>query len=217
MTIATVFILATLTQDGAVTRGRITLKGDAPKPAKVECRCAAGVETIDESLLVDKKTKGVRDVFVWVTNPPPGKHAAPAEPVTIESAGGNFAPRVAGVVAGQKIVFVNRDPHCVSVHGLPRATKEWNWCLQPGNECEIVPERLEMEIAVKSDIEPWMRATVHVMEHPYFAVTNGEGAFELPPLPPGEYTVEAWHEKLGKLAPRVVKAGARFAMEYERK
>jgi hypothetical protein len=48
---------------------------------------------------------------------------------------------------------------------------------------------------VKCDIHPWMNAYVAVVPHPYFAVTGPDGAFELPNLPPGTYTVEVWHEK----------------------
>jgi hypothetical protein len=42
-----------------------------------------------------------------------------------------------------------------------------------------------------------MNAYVGVLDHPYFAVTDKDGKFDLPNLPPGTYTIEAWHEKLG--------------------
>jgi hypothetical protein len=42
-----------------------------------------------------------------------------------------------------------------------------------------------------------MNAYVGVLEHPYFAVTDTEGKFELNTLPAGSYTIEAWHERLG--------------------
>jgi hypothetical protein len=48
---------------------------------------------------------------------------------------------------------------------------------------------------IKCDIHPWMNAFVGVVPHPYFAVTGEDGSFELPGLPPGTYTIEAWHEK----------------------
>ena len=52
-------------------------------------------------------------------------------------------------------------------------------------------------VPIKCDVHAWMNAWVGVMNHPYFAVTGPSGAFELPNLPPGTYTVEAWHEAGG--------------------
>ena len=49
----------------------------------------------------------------------------------------------------------------------------------------------------KCDVHKWMNAFVGVVDHPFFAVTGADGAFELKGLPPGTYTIEAWHEKLG--------------------
>jgi hypothetical protein len=46
-------------------------------------------------------------------------------------------------------------------------------------------------------VHGWMNAYVGVLDHPYFAVTDKSGKFELKSLPPGTYTIEAWHEKLG--------------------
>ena len=50
---------------------------------------------------------------------------------------------------------------------------------------------------MKCDVHAWMNAWVGVVNHPYFAVTGTDGAFSLPNLPPGTYTVEAWHEAGG--------------------
>jgi hypothetical protein len=53
-------------------------------------------------------------------------------------------------------------------------------------------------IPVKCDVHKWMRAFIGVVPHPYFMVTGADGAFELPNLPPGDYTLAVWHEKLGE-------------------
>ena len=52
-------------------------------------------------------------------------------------------------------------------------------------------------VPFKCDVHGWMNAYVGVLEHPYFAVTDKDGKFTLKGLPPGTYTIEAWHEKLG--------------------
>ena len=55
----------------------------------------------------------------------------------------------------------------------------------------------EVMVPFKCDVHGWMNAYVGVLDHPYFAVTDKDGKFELKALPPGTYTIEAWHEKLG--------------------
>ena len=51
---------------------------------------------------------------------------------------------------------------------------------------------------VKCDVHPWMGAFVHVLDHPFFSVTGDDGTFTISGLPPGNYTVTAWHETLGE-------------------
>ena len=58
-------------------------------------------------------------------------------------------------------------------------------------------------VPFKCDVHGWMNAYVGVVEHPYFAVTDKDGKFSLKGLPPGTYTIEAWHEKLGTQTAKV--------------
>ena len=55
----------------------------------------------------------------------------------------------------------------------------------------------EPAFRIKCDVHPWMSSYVAVFNHPYFAVTGPDGTFEIPGLPAGTYTIEAWHERLG--------------------
>ena len=57
--------------------------------------------------------------------------------------------------------------------------------------------REEVMIPVKCNVHPWMRSYIGVVSHPFFAVTGDDGTFTIKGLPPGKYTVEAWHEKYG--------------------
>jgi hypothetical protein len=56
----------------------------------------------------------------------------------------------------------------------------------------------EREVEVQCDIHPWMHAYIFVMDHPFFSVSGDDGAYAIEGLPPGDYTLECWHEKLGK-------------------
>ena len=63
--------------------------------------------------------------------------------------------------------------------------------------------REEIAIPVKCNIHPWMHTYVAVFKHPFFATTGKDGTFELSNLPPGTYTIEAWHEKLGTVTQKI--------------
>jgi hypothetical protein len=68
---------------------------------------------------------------------------------------------------------------------------------------EVSFARPEIAIPVKCDVHPWMRCYIAVFKHPYFAVSTKNGSFDLKNLPPGKYTLEAWHEKFGTVAQEV--------------
>jgi hypothetical protein len=111
-----------------------------------------------------------------------------------------YRPRVVGLLAGQKLVARNSDGTFHNVHGTLNGKLLWNkpqaaqapeLSLDPGARPGDVVE-------VVCDVHPWMRAYAVVHDHPYFAVTGDDGAFEIRGLPPGTYTLEAWHPKLGE-------------------
>ena len=71
-------------------------------------------------------------------------------------------------------------------------------------------------VLIKDDVHPWMRMWVGVVEHPFFAVTGADGAFEFRGLPPGEYTIQVWHERyVGVSREIVVKEGSPLREDFE--
>ena len=58
-------------------------------------------------------------------------------------------------------------------------------------------DKPEVPLRFKCDVHKWMGAYSGVFNHPFFAVTNDQGTFEIKNLPPGNYVIEAWHEKYG--------------------
>ena len=112
-----------------------------------------------------------------------------------------------GVRVGQNVEIVNSDTTAHNVHALPNANQEFNFSQQIQNQKDsrffTAPEVM---VRFKCDMHNWMSAFGGVLEHPYFAVTEPGGRFELKQLPPGTYTIEAWHEKLGTQTQRVTLA-----------
>ena len=141
----------------------------------------------------------LKNVFVYVKAGLPSRQwAAPKAAVQLDQKGCVYAPRVLGVMVGQDLEISNSDPSMHNVHPLPAKNKEWNTSQAPKGE-KIVKQFDKEEIMVrfKCNVHPWMVAWVGVVSHPFFAVTGEDGSFSLKGLPPGEYTLEAWHEKLG--------------------
>ena len=128
----------------------------------------------------------------------------PTEAVEIDQKACVFIPRVAGAQVGQPLKFLNSDPMAHNVHGFAQQAKPWNISLSvKGTSRSVKIDKPEAMIEIKCDIHPWMRAYVGVFDHPYFAVSGIDGSFMLKNVPPGEYTVEAWHEHFGNRSQKV--------------
>jgi hypothetical protein len=97
-----------------------------------------------------------------------------------------------------------------NVRGIARSNKPFNFGQPEGSAArERVFDKPEMEIRLKCDIHSWMTGFIFAMEHPFFAVSDASGAFTIPNLPAGDYTLVVWHEAYGSQeVPVSVKAGA---------
>jgi plastocyanin len=183
--------------------GKIAFTGKKPKlqpirmDSEADCMKAHTSAPIDPSVIVNGNGT-VRNVFVYIKTGLEGKTFEPIKTaVKFDQKGCMFAPRVLGVMTEQPVQITNSDTVTHNVHPLARKNREWNQGQQPGAEPLEREFRLpEVMIPVKCNVHAWMRSYIGVMPHPYFAVTGDDGTFELKNVPPGEYTVEAWHEKL---------------------
>ena len=153
----------------------------------------------DESIAVNA-TGMLANVFVYIKNGLEDKNfEPPANPVVIDQNGCWFNPRVLGIQVGQTLQVKNSDPVTHNIHPLPTVNREWNQSQAP--ESEPFTRKFtqpEVMIKVKCNIHAWMHAWVGAVAHPYFAVTGADGTFQLKNVPPGNYTIEIWHEELGK-------------------
>jgi hypothetical protein len=129
---------------------------------------------------------------------------APTETATIDQMNCRYHPHVFGMRVNQPLTIVNSDPTLHNIHAIPKANKEFNNG-QPiqGMKMTHTWETKEVMVPFKCDVHGWMNAYVGVLDHPYFQVTGKDGKFDLKTVPPGTYTIEAWHEKLGAMTQSV--------------
>lgn len=190
--------------EAATITGKVTFTGEKPvsRPISMDAvpACASqhnGPIAPEDTVINANKT--LKNVFVYVKSGLPARQwAAPKTPVAIDQKGCIYTPRVVGVQVGQDLEIANNDPLMHNVHPLPKNNKEWNTSQAPKGE-KIVKQfdKEEVMVRFKCNVHPWMVAWVGVVAHPFFAVTGDDGSFSLKGLPPGDYTLEAWHEKLG--------------------
>ena len=188
--------------EGSIT-GTITFEGKAPKmkPLRLDADpiCVANNEIAPkkEWLILDEN-KGVKNVLVFVTEGLNIDYSPPEEPVVIDQKGCIYSPHVLGIMAGQQLDILNNDGTLHNIHALPKVNKEFNKA-QPRSKKKLSVkfEKPEAPFKVKCDVHPWMGAYIGVFDHPCFAVSGDDGTYILSDLKPGEYVIEAWHEKLG--------------------
>lgn len=130
--------------------------------------------------------------------------AAPTEPVVSDQKGCIFLPRILAVQVGQPIRFLNSDPLAHNVRGISTTSQAWNFSLGvKGASRTLTLDKPEAMIQITCDIHPWMKAFVGVFDHPYFAISAADGSFTLRHLPPGDYTIAAWHERFGSQSQQI--------------
>jgi plastocyanin len=149
--------------------------------------------------VVVNTNKTLANVFVYVKEGvKPGSAPAPTEAVTFDQRTCHYVPHVFGIRVNQTLKIVNSDPTLHNVHALPKSSAPFNSGMPTqGQSIEKKFGKPEQMVKIKCDVHGWMHAYAGVMDHPYFAVTDANGNFTIKDLPPGEYTLEAWHEKLG--------------------
>jgi plastocyanin len=187
-------------------RGTVRYEGKAHARKRIsmdaEADCAKlHPEPVYEERVRVGRQRGLANVFVYVQKGLEGKAFAPTEEaVILEQKGCQFIPRVIGLRTGQTLRVKNSDPVSHNIHPVPKNNRDWNQ--QQAPDAADLQRRFgysEVMIPVKCNIHAWMKSYIGVLEHPYYAITNDDGEFVIPGLPPGDYTLAAWHEELGEI------------------
>jgi plastocyanin len=192
-------------EEGSVT-GKVSYTGAAPEAKKIDTSADAACTAKSPNLTTEEwvvKDGKVANTFVYIKD---GTLAdgtkigdltfeAPKTSATLDQNGCHYKPHVMGVVVKQDISITNSDPTTHNIHFTPKNNPDWNQS-QPNGAAPLMHKLnvAEVLVSVKCNQHPWMKAYVGVLKHPFFAVSSEDGSFTIKGVPPGKYTVVAWHE-----------------------
>jgi len=202
-------------QGGAVT-GKVKFTGARPAMAKIdmsdEAVCAKKYTTppTEQTVLVNANGT-LENVFVYVSAglPATAKFTAPATPVVLDQDGCRYHPHVLGVMVGQTLSIKNSDGILHNIKAMGKKNRPFNVSQPTTMTTARTFTAEEVMVPLECNVHGWMHAWLAVLPHPFFAVTGADGSFTIKGLPPGTYTLTAWHEKYGtQTATVTVTAGA---------
>jgi len=207
----------TRAQGWGTVKGKVTWSGGAvPTNEKVvvttdKDHCEKKGPIYRNALVVDPKSKGVRWVLLWITDPADGNNVAfkPAihpllktmkASVSIDQPCCVFEPRITVLREGQKLLAKNTAPvpHNLSISSPAGKGPELNKLIPPNGSLEVGGFMVNrIPTSFSCTIHTWMKGWIFTLPHPYFAVTDENGNFEIKRVPAGKFRLMAWHEAVG--------------------
>jgi len=193
-------------QGTATVKGAVKFEGNAPKRRAIDVGAEAFCVQVhkDDPLrseaVVVGPDGGLANVLIQVTSGLEAwKFPDATGEVELDQHGCQYVPHLLAAQVGQTLKVKNTDPIMHNVHGTNDRTQkdEFNWAQTKAGLEDTKELKKHGLVKIKCDVHGWMSANLWIMKHPFFAVTGEDGAFTLPKLPPGTYTIEAWHETLG--------------------
>jgi plastocyanin len=198
------YATAAATAGGTIT-GKIKFTGTAPRNPAIdmseEAACKAKYTTTPtEENVVAGPANALANVFVYVSAGVPAgqSYPAPATAVVLDQSGCRYHPHVFGVQAGQPVEIRNSDPLLHNIKSVAKKNRPFN-ISQPtaGMKTPRTFTTPEVMVNLQCNVHGWMHSFVGVRPDPFFGVSGPDGSFSITGLPPGTYTIEAWHEKFG--------------------
>lgn len=181
----------------------VTFSGPAPTVAEIDMSseetCAAKHATQPtEQFFVQGSEGGLANVFVYVKEGLEDlQFPTPGTAVVLDQDGCTYRPHVLGIQAGQDLTIRNSDGLLHNINASPTENRPFNVSQPVNMDTDRSFSVSEVMIPVRCDVHGWMNAYIGVLDHPYYAVSAEDGSVSLEGLPPGEYVVEAWHERYG--------------------
>ena len=209
-------------KNGGTISGEVIFVGSPPTPEKVtvtkDQQACGKTEKVDESLLVGPNN-GVQNVVVSITDIQKGKKMGETA-VTLDQKDCRYAPHIVLLPAGAELKILNSDGILHNIHTHSTQNPPFNRA-QPKFKKEIDEKFPSAEtVKVVCDVHGWMNGWVVVESNPYYTVTDANGAFTITDIPPGDYAVKFWQERLGETTRKVsVKANedTKVAVEMVKK
>jgi plastocyanin len=196
-------------KDGGSISGVVKFAGTAPAPKKLEVSkdkevCGKTAKT-DQSLVVSNGN--LVNAVVSITDIKTGKKIDTSKKVKLTQKDCEYHPHVLAFPAGSTVEIENPDGILHNIHGYSKVNPAFNTA-QPKFK-KTIEQKIEKPeaINIKCDVHGWMSGWLVATESPYVAVTDNSGAFKLADVPAGSYTVEVWHETLGKTSQKVTVKG----------
>jgi len=193
---------ATPSPAGGAVGGKVTFSGTPPKAKFIDIsKQPECIKLHPDGLMTEDVVAGtgktLRNVVVYISAGPPDTSAVPTTAVSFDQQGCQYTTHVLALRVGQDVRISNSDPFSHNIHPLAKINREWNRMQPPGTPAFSYSYENQEFILVKCNIHAWMKAYFVVLKTSHFAVTGEDGRFSLPDLPPGRYTVSAWHETFG--------------------
>lgn len=206
-------------QNGGAVSGAITYSGKASAPKKLpvtkDTQVCGKAEHLDESLVVSANG-GIKDAIVSLKGIKGGKGLdALGTNFVLDQKGCLYSPHTSIVPINVPVKILNPDGILHNIHTYSKKNAPFNKS-QPQFKKEMTATFTAAELVVaKCDVHGWMSSNIFVVDHPYHAVTDANGAFTIKDVPPGTYTAEIWQEKLGvKTAQVTVAAGQTATLKF---
>src|SRR6202163_610268 len=197
---------------GGTVDGKVTYEGTPAKMKPIdmskEPSCAQQHSTpITTETVVTGPGNALENVVVYVSAGVPDDTTPPAQAASITQKGCQYLPHVVPMVVNQELKVINADQTSHNIHPLAKVNREWNKSQPPGTPPFTEKFDKPEFIPVKCNIHPWMHSSFAVLKNSHYSVSSGDGGFSLANLPPGKYTVTAWHEAYGDQTQEVTISG----------
>jgi hypothetical protein len=182
--------------------GIVTLSGFAPAMQRIdmsdEPNCMNKTPVFQQTIVTGANGALANAVVYVKSGLENYRFDSPSNRVVLDQKGCMYEPHIIALMVNQPLQINNDDMTIHNVHPISKINDSWNRSQPPGAESLVQSfPRAELAIPIVCNVHPWMRSYTFVFAHPYYTVTSKSGMFDLKGLPPGRYTIEAWHEKYG--------------------